>query len=144
MKSVGVENKETEAPKFLEEGDVIELKPGHTVYAAIAQRYVFDNTPESNELFEADVTIGENKKGLDTSYLAGKYVVTKTAFEGGGKAMWNDEYPDGHHVYCRRMLEEGKLGEEVTFYQSGAFTAMITDIKPVGKVEFRHIPLPKK
>jgi len=58
----------------------------------------------------------------------GEFVVIKTAFDGGGHGMGhNDYYPDGHHVFCKR-LKNGKYdekGHEVEFYQSGSFTAVI-------------------
>jgi hypothetical protein len=58
----------------------------------------------------------------------GEFVVTKTQYTGGGYGMGqNDVYPDGHHVTCKK-LKDGLYdpkGIEVTFYQSGSFTAMI-------------------
>ena len=42
----------------------------------------------------------------------------------------HDVYPDGHHVFCVKA-DDDKV--RVDFYQSGCFTAMIEDIKPVGK-----------
>jgi hypothetical protein len=57
----------------------------------------------------------------------GEFVVIKTSYEGGGMAMFNDYYPDGHRVFCKR-LKDGKYdedGDEVNFYQSSGFTAMI-------------------
>lgn len=135
-------NKETENnPQILhlEEGDVIELEKEHTVYAKIAEKYVYENTPKSDVLTRTDVTIGDNRNGLDTSFLVGRYAVVKTAYDGDGTGMGpQDVYPDGHHVWCKRMLENGELGEQIEFYQSGAFTAMIEDIKPVGRIEFKY------
>jgi len=136
-------NKETERnPQIshLEEGDVIELEKGQTVYAEIAERYVYKDTLEPDKPRKAEVTIGEDYGGLDTSLLAGRYAVVKTEFDGGGNfGMWADDYyPDGHHVWCKKMLENGDLGEQVHFYQSGFKNAMIEEIKPVGKVEFKY------
>lgn len=129
----------------LGEGDVIELKKGHTVYAQVPEKYVYQNTPRSKKLTQTDVTIGDNLNGLDTNYLEGRYVVIKTTLDGGGTGMGpNDIYPDGHHVWCKKMLKDGQLGEEVDFYQSGSFTAMIEEIKPVGKVEFRYFEVSKQ
>jgi hypothetical protein len=123
----------------LEEGDVIELKKGHAIYAKIPEKYIYANTPKSDNLAKTEVTIGKKRNGLDTGYLAGRYAVIKTAYDGGGTGMGpNDIYPDGDHVWCRKMLENGKFGEQVEFYQSGSFTAMIEEIKPVGKVEFKY------
>lgn len=129
----------------LKEGDIIELEKGHIVYAEIAEKYVYENTPKSDNLTKTDVTIGNNRKGLDTSYLVGRYAVVKTAFDGGGTGMGpHDIFPDGHHVWCRRMLENGEFGEQIEFYQSGCFTAMIEEIKPVGKVEFKYFEESKR
>jgi hypothetical protein len=57
----------------------------------------------------------------------GEFLVVKTKSEGGGTAMFNDVYPDGHHVFCKKLNADGTYenGLEVDFYQSGAFTAMI-------------------
>ena len=124
---------------LLEEGDVIELEKGQTIYAEIPEKYVYGNTPKSDKLAKTNVTIGANHNGLDTGYLAGRYAVVKTAFDGGGTGMGpGDIYPDGDHVWCRKMLENGKFGEQIEFYQSGSFTAMIEEIKPNGKVEFKY------
>lgn len=140
-------NKESRRDKFLREGDIIELRKGHEVYAEIEERYAYTNTPNSKKLTTTDVRIGREHNGLDTNYLAGRYIVTKTAFDGGswgGGMNRHDDYPNGHHVFCQKMLADGKLGEEVNFYQSGCFTAMIENISPVGKVEFRYVPTRKR
>ena len=69
---------------------------------------------------------------------AGEFVVVKTSFEGGGTGHGpHDIYPDGHRVFCK-ALKDGEYdvnGTEVNFYQSGAFTCMITDIKPIRTME---------
>lgn len=70
----------------------------------------------------------------DTGKLAGMYVVTGTQNTGGGPAHGNDFYPNGHEVTIKRLKTNGAFnpkGIELKFYQSGAFTAMITDIEPV-------------
>jgi hypothetical protein len=66
----------------------------------------------------------------------GEFLVVETKREGGGKAMFNDEYPDGHHVFCKKLNADGSYNEnglEVDFYQTGSFTAMIesTEISPI-------------
>jgi len=71
----------------------------------------------------------------------GEYLVIDTRFGGGsgggnyygGGGGSSDDYPSGHKVYCQ-ALKDGKYdrnGVRVSFYQSGCFTCMITDIKPV-------------
>jgi hypothetical protein len=112
--------------KFLKEGDVIELKDGMDVYADIPEHFVYANHRGSFKLTHSDITLGG-----DFDYLCGKYIVTHTAFDGGGTGMGaHDVYPDGHHVFCVKA-DDDKV--RVDFYQSGCFTAMIEDIKPVGK-----------
>lgn len=65
---------------------------------------------------------------FDTSIFAGEYVVFKTAMKGGGRGHGPyDIYPDGANVTCKK-LKKGKWDEkglEISFYQSGAFTATI-------------------
>jgi hypothetical protein len=57
----------------------------------------------------------------------GEYMVEKTELTGGGVAMFNDHYPDGHRVTAR-LLKDGKYdpkGRKIVFYQSGCFSGMI-------------------
>jgi len=56
----------------------------------------------------------------------GEFVVIRTAMEGGFTG--HDAYPDGHHVYCKRLNANGSYNEkgtEINFYQSGCFTGII-------------------
>ena len=66
----------------------------------------------------------------------GKYIVYKTTFDGGGPdggmSYNSNAYPDGHHVFCRKLDGSGSV---VDFYQTGSFTALIADIEPVGSAE---------
>jgi len=68
----------------------------------------------------------------------GEYLVVRTAFDGGGTGHGShDVYPDGHHVFCK-ALRDGKYeedGDEIDFYQSGSFTCVIRDIKPIRKMK---------
>lgn len=110
---------------MLQEGDIIELKEGHKIYAEVPEHFVFSNRKGSFQLTYHDVEIGG-----DFSYLAGRYVVYKTAYDGGGTGHGQyDTYPDGHHVFCERLDDRSV---KVDFYQSGCFTAMIREITPVG------------
>lgn len=113
--------------KKLEEGDVIELNETHAVYASIPEHFAYSNKKGSFKLTRAHVTL----KG-EMNYLCGKYIVTKTAFDGGSTGR--DAYPNGHHVFCARTDDSTV---KVDFYQSGCFTAMIEDIKPIGKAELK-------
>ena len=118
--------------KFLKKGDVIELKLGHTVYTDLPESLVFSNCRSSKEFTHHDIKIDGA-----FLYLAGKYAVIETKMDGGGTGMGaRDIFPDGHHVFCQ-SLEDPEL--KVDFYQSGAFTAMITDIVPVGKASKKEI-----
>lgn len=113
----------------LQEGDIIELKEGHPVYADVPKHFEFLNEKGNFSMTHAKITIGG-----DLDYFAGRYVVTKTAFDGGGTVIFGpgDVYQDGHHVFCTSL--DGKE-RRVDFYQSGAFTAVIKDITPVGKAK---------
>lgn len=120
--------------ELLREGDVIEIALGHTVYIALPYHFVYDNRwGVFDQVAESAVTIGSVRKGLDTSQFVGRYVVTGTSQEGGGTGMGpHDVYPDGHRVRCV-SVEPGKEGLRLNFYQTGAFTAMIPDITPIGR-----------
>ncbi len=120
----------------LKEGDVIELNESHTVYANIPEHFAYSNK-------KGIFTLTHHKANLkgELGYLCGKYVVTKTTFDGGSSGR--DSYPSGRHVFCRK-IKSGELYEynlqvehEVDFYQSGCFTAMITDIEPIGVATLR-------
>lgn len=118
----------------LKEGDIIELNESHTVYANIPEHFAYSNKKGIFKLTHHAASL----KG-DLNYLCGKYVVIKTTSDGGGTGHGpNDVYPNGHHVFCRKIpngksYEDNlKVEHEVDFYQSGCFTAMITNIKPIG------------
>lgn len=116
------------AQPFLKEGDLIELREGHKVYAELPEHFLYARKGVWT-LARGQVNIAG-----DTSFLAGKYVVVKTATDGGG--MNHDgPFPDGHHVWCESVDRKHK----VDFYQSGCFTAMITDIKPIGRASLQWV-----
>jgi len=124
---------------MLKEGDVIELKKGHKVYTLIPKHFAYDNCIGSFKLTKSDVTIGENRNGLNTEFMLGKWIVYKTVTDGGGTGHGpNDVYPDGHHVFCKRVVKNKyDYQMEIDFYQTGCFTAMIKDkeIEVVGKAK---------
>lgn len=116
---------------MLKEGDVIKLKVGHKVYANVPRHFIYANCRGDFTKDNHSVTIGGN-----FDYLAGKYIVYKTAMDGGGTGHGpHDVYPDGHHVYCENV----ETKERVDFYQSGCFTCMIADIKPIGKAKLKWV-----
>ena len=121
--------------KFLQEGDIIEISNGHKVYAMVPEHFVYSNKRGNFNLTRSDVVVGG-----ELDYLAGRYVVTKTALDGGGYGHGkNDVYPNGHHVYCVK-IDDPEF--KIDFYQSGAFTAMIKDITPVGRAEAQIVYKP--
>lgn len=114
---------------MLEEGDVIEIKEGHQIYAKVPEHFVYSNKKGSFSLTRSNITVGG-----EFAYYSGKYVVKKTCMDGGSTGR--DAYPNGHHVFCIN-LDDGET--EIDFYQSGCFNAMITDIKPVGKATIKWV-----
>ena len=160
--------------KFLQEGDVIELKDGMTVYAEIPERFRYGGSTFSKSTTVTEVVVGKEyrvphpNENLTTALMVdfahygvlisrskirdfvedflpeikdevfclqpGKFVVYKTSYEGGssgGGMNGHDSYPDGHRVFCESTIEPEI---KVNFYQSGSFTAMIVDIKPIAKM----------
>jgi hypothetical protein len=113
---------------LLQPGDVIRLAEGHCS--------VYENLPQSRKLCEHEYTLGKSDR------LGGEYIVTATAFEGGGTAHGpGDVFPDGHHVQCQRV-DNPKIC--VNFYQTGSFTAMISRIAPVRRVRKFEVHVPRK
>lgn len=126
---------------MLEEGDIIELKAGMVVYSVVPEHFLYTN---SRGVFHRKAH-GEVTIGGEFDYLAGRYVVYKTAMDGGGSGQgFNDTYPDGHHVFAERLDDHSV---KVDFYQSGSFTAMLPKLKPVAKATRRWVEewgLPEK
>jgi len=117
---------------MLKEGDIIELKKGDKVYADIPEHFLYANRRGLFKLAHGEALIDG-----ELSYLAGRYVVYKTTYDGGGMGHGpHDTYPDGHHVYCERLDDPGV---KVDFYQSGCFTCMLPDIQPVAKAVRRWV-----
>lgn len=115
--------------ELLQEGDVIELKAGmgYKVYADIPKHFAYSNRKGDFSLTHTEALIDG-----ELAYLAGCYIVSHVAKNGGGTGMGpHDVYPDGHHVYCERTSD----GLKVDFYQTGCFTAMIPSIPVIGKAE---------
>ena len=117
---------------MLQEGDIIELKEGHKVYATVPEHFLYSNRKGSFKPTKADAIIGG-----ELSYLAGRYVVYKTSYDGGGTGHGpHDVFPSGHHVFCERLDDQSV---KVDFYQSGSFTAMLPDLQPVAKAVRRWV-----
>ncbi len=78
---------------------------------------------------------------FDSSIFSGKYLVLYTTCDGGGiqgTFSGYDSYPSGHHVFCKKIVDGKVSGPEVDFYETGCFSAMITDLKPIDHVEIGY------
>jgi len=83
-------------------------------------------------------TVGKKKFTVDE----GKFVVTKTLYEGGGTGMGpHDIYPDGHRIYCKKLKNDkfDEDGTEVNFYQNGCITAVISNIKVIRTMKMKFV-----
>lgn len=117
---------------FLKEGDVIRIEKGMRVYAEVPRHFLYSNTKGDYAMGH-----GEIKADGELEYFAGDYVVLKTAFGGGGSGMGpGDHYPDGHRVWCESTE---KPTRKIDFYQSGCFTCMLPDIKPIGRAKLTWV-----
>ena len=118
--------------RLLKQGDVIELKAEHSVYAYVPEHFVFDNRRgEFDELTRTEISLSDP----NWQHLQGEYVVDFTVEDGGGQGHGlHDIYPDGHHVHCVKLKNLQK-GFKVDFYQTGSFTVMIEDIKPIRRAK---------
>ena len=128
--------------KFINSFSDKELKPLLDTLTKKVQgefTYIFGEIISKKEMFkillptfEKIKPILKKRKTFNTSSLIGEYVVIKTSYEGGGTGHGpGDVYPDGHRVIATK-LQNGKWkkeGEEISFYQSGCFTAMINPMQ---------------
>ncbi len=86
--------------------------------------------------------VSENVKERKKEYFKveeGEFVVINAMLDGGSTG--HDPYPDGHHVFCKR-LKEGKYdanGAGVNFYQSGCFNNLLPGIEPIRKMKMNFI-----
>lgn len=109
----------------LKEGDVIHISEGHVVYTGIPEHFAYRNrVGVFDKLATREIRIGTKEHGFDTSYLCGKYIVIKEYYDGGSSFM-----PNGHKVYAKHV----KLPIEISFYETGYFTAVNENIEPIGK-----------
>ncbi|MDO4282726.1 MAG: hypothetical protein Q4D02_03740 [Clostridia bacterium] len=88
----------------------------------------FNVTEEQIENLLKQTAPSLESEEYDASILEGEYIVVKTENSDGGTGMRShDIYSDGWRVFAKKM-KDGKIdseGIEVSFYQTGAFTAMI-------------------
>jgi hypothetical protein len=131
---------------LLQEGDVFELCDGDQVYIGLPFHFEAINCEgRFNELTRSSkVTVGEPfgipERAMSTEWLKGAWVVTKTSVRGGGTAQGGDRYPDGWEVTAEKLppanspySDDFYHRAKIRFYQTGSFTAMIPDKKPVGR-----------
>ena len=87
------------------------------------------------------LVLNKVKKPTNDKFVfeAGEFVVTKTKFGGGGTGMGDhDIYPDGHEVFCKRLIygKYNELGDEISFYEDGCFnTTVKKKIIPIRRME---------
>ncbi len=125
--------------QLLTEGDIIKLEKGHNVYVDLPKHCFYSNKVGCFEIAHENIEVGSKPLGFDTAFLEGKYIVVKTVCDGGGTAHGpHDVFPNGHHVYCEKMVDSLDYKIKVDFYQTGSFTAMIEHIKPIGKGELTY------
>ena len=118
---------------MLEEGDIIELKEGMRVYAEVPEHFLYSNR---RGVFDKTAR-GEIEIQGHLSHFAGRYVVYKTATDGGGHGHGpHDVYPDGHHVFAEKL---DIPSVRVDFYQTGCFTAMLPKLKAIKKATLAWI-----
>lgn len=138
---------------LLKKGDVILLEKGMTVYATVPFPKWKTEYQEmiTDKPCEADLIVGEiikntipNKEFNEYQIEPGDYVVVKVKKELSDKdeeiqmrLRGNDYYASGYEVYCERLTDGvyNKKGFKIRFYQTGDFTAMIENIKPIGHID---------
>ncbi len=114
---------------YLKEGDIIELNQEDNVYVRVPKHMVYSNELGNWDLVSTKVNLAKTC----WTWLRGKYIVYRTAVEGGGSGHGPfDNYPDGHHVFCH-MIDFPRV--RVDFYQSGCFTCMLPDKKPIARAK---------
>ena len=79
--------------------------------------------------FVESLNLDLEEKTFDASVYAGEYTVIFSISDGGGHCQDGD-YPNGWHVFCQKVDDPSV---EVDFYQTGCFTAMIENIKPINR-----------
>ena len=111
---------------MVQEGDIIQLKNNDPVYTDLPKALLYGNCP-------CDWTLAHGETIIGRYAPEGRYIVTKTAMEGGGTGHGpHDVYPDGHHVFCQHA-DHPHI--KVDFYQSGCFGCVIQKPEVVGKAK---------
>lgn len=120
----------------LQQGDVIRLEKGHWVQLRLPMHFAYANHVGDFTSSEKgmEVRIGReaiDTYGLDTSFLAGLYVVTQAAIREGQSSQHDGYYPGGNRVWCEKV--DAPKGLQVEFYEAGSWGAVNSDIEPMGK-----------
>lgn len=84
-------------------------------------------TVEDVEKFVEGLNLDMTEDSFDSSIFEGEFEVDCAVSDGGGSTH-DGGYPNGWHVFCRKK-DNPEI--KVDFYQSGCFTAMIPEIKPI-------------
>lgn len=85
------------------------------------------------EAFIDSLGLNFDEEEFDSSIYAGEYIVEYTSFGGGGTQLGPnslDIYPNGWRVYCVKVDDPSI---HVNFYQTGDFTAVISNICPINQ-----------
>ena len=136
---------------LLKNGDVIQIEKGMKILASIPEKFLYAGRRLSDHnitgkvevgsaisipLSENTATSGYESETFDTDIFAGEYVVIGAENTGEGSGYGERTiYPDGYKIICKK-LKDGNYdneGIEISFYQSGCFTAIIPPdkIQPV-------------
>ena len=84
-----------------------------------------ETSTEQVERFIESLNLNFSVEEFDTSVFMGEYRVYKAAWNGG-----KHDGPDGWHVYCHKVDDPNVA---IHFYQTGYFTVMNSDIKPISQ-----------
>ncbi|MBP6256487.1 hypothetical protein KA405_01920 [Patescibacteria group bacterium] len=89
--------------------------------------------------YNRDQLYAVKNTGANAKFLCGEYVVTATSITGGGTGhATHDIYSDGHRVTAKKLKKNGSWdpnGKEISFYQSGSFTCVNTDVEVVREMK---------
>lgn len=74
----------------------------------------------------------------------GEFLVVRTIEDGGGCDSYrpSESYPNGHHVFLKRLNDDGTYnenGQEVNFYESGSFTCVNENVVVVRKLNVTFV-----
>lgn len=108
----------------------------HT-FNAIPKTYpYYTNRAQVGDIIEIpESSVTKESKLRDLVWELSRYLVVRTAYEGGGGISGNDSYPDGHQIIISKLIKGAKFDPDAKvkgYYQSGGFTAMKPIVRVVG------------